>query len=286
MLEILIEMLPTSLIQALLIALLAIGVMIPFKLLNLPDLTAEGSYPIGAIICATMLVSNVDPISAIIGATAAGGLLGLFTAFLYLRYNINTLLAGIIVSTITYSINLRIMGRPSIALFDATTIFSCFTDNDLNKILLLTFFLFALTFLLFKFLNTEKGLRFRTTGLNQNMAYSYGVNKDGYVLLGFFIANCFNAFSGAIIAQVQAYVDINMGVGIVINALAALMIGETIVSTNTLSKQLLSPIVGALVYQLLQSIVLTIGFEPSDFRMITGILVIFALALKAKKLSP
>ncbi|MGE3320442.1 MAG: ABC transporter permease [Candidatus Berkiella sp.] len=266
-------MIESGLLYGMVLSLVALGVMIPFRLLNFPDLTAEGAYPLGGALTAALLIHHVPPMLAIVLATLAGGLLGVGTAYLHLRFRLNTLLSGIILSTMIYSVNLRLMGKPNVPLFDVAHLFS----GDLLALLALNAALFALGYLL---LNTHKGLRFRAVGLNPHCAEKLGVPLARYILCGLFIGNALSALAGSLIVQVQHYGDIGMGFGIVIHALAALMVGESLIGNQTLLKQVLAPLIGALIYQQIQGLALSLGLAPTDLKFITGGIVLLAISFK------
>lgn len=273
MIDTFLSLVPSGLLHGLMLAIVAIGVMIPFRLLNFPDLTAEGAYPLGGALCAALLINQVPPIAAIGIATCCGGLLGLGTAFLHLRFRLNTLLSGIILSTMVYSVNLRLMGKPNVALFNIAGLF----NGELLVLLSINLLLMAAILFL---LTTEKGLRFRAVGLNPACAQKLGVHLSRYIFVGLFIGNALSALAGSLIVQIQHYADIGMGFGIVIHALAALMIGESILGTQTLTRQVLAPLVGALIYQQVQGLALSLGLAPTDLKFITGAIVLFALSYK------
>ncbi len=274
------ELVLTGILQGLVLAFIACGIMIPFRLLNFPDLTAEGSYPLGGAACVSMIILGVYPIIAIIFASILAGVLGIATAFVHLRYKVNTLLAGIIISTIVYSMNLRLMGKPNIGLFDHQTLL---TEASMTMKILLVLGVFIIFMsALYLFLNTEMGLRLRSVGLNPGFAAKSSVNIAGYSFLGLFLGNAYVGFAGGLMVQVQNYMDIGMGTGIVIHAIAALMIGESIVGNKNLRRQLLAPFVGALIYQQIQGLVLFMGMPPSDLKLLTGGLVLAIIALQYK----
>lgn len=280
MIDSLIEIIPSGILQGLILSLLAIGVMIPFLILNFPDLTAEGAYPLGAVISASLIVSNFNPILSILIATIFAGLLGIGTAFLNIKYKVNSLLAGIILSTMVYSINLRLMGKPNIAIFNYDTIFDGFGSGFTYKILILLVITLTVIAAILWFLNTEKGLQFRAVGQNPEFAKKQSINLKANIFLGLFVGNALCGLAGALMVQIQSYADVTIGVGIVIHTLAAIMIGEKIVGTNSLTKLVFSPIIGALIYQQIQGIALTIGLAPSDLKFLTGSIVLFIIALK------
>jgi putative ABC transport system permease protein len=273
MIETLLSLMPSGLLYGFILALVAQGVMIPFRLLDFPDLTAEGAYPLGGALCAFLLIHHINPLLAMVIAAIAGGFLGLGTAYLHLRYQLNTLLSGIILSTMIYSVNLRLLGKPNEPLFEVANLMS----GNLLMLFLFALVLFSVTFLL---LNTEKGLRFRAVGLNPHCAAKLGVNLSRNILFGLFVGNALSALAGSMIVQIQHYADIGMGFGIVIHALAALMIGETLIGNQTLLRQVLAPFVGALVYQQIQGLALGLGLAPTDLKFITGAIVLLTISYK------
>jgi putative ABC transport system permease protein len=268
----------TSIQQGLVLALITYAVMIPFRLLSFPDLTAEGGYPLGGAVCASLLLVHVHPLIAISVACLASGLMSIGTGLIYLRLKVNSLLAGIILSTMAYSINLRLLGKPNAALFNTPSLFNQ-TDTLIN-ILVLILVLMFLIFMLILFLRTEYGLKLRAVGLNPEFARRNGISVNHFTLLGLFFAGCFTGLAGGFIVQLQHYMDVGMGAGIVIHALAALMIGEAIVGKQALCRQLCAPIIGALVYQQIQGAALSLGLAPSDLKFFTGCLVLIVIAMQ------
>ncbi len=273
MIESYLSLAPSGLLYSFILAIVALGVMIPFRLLNFPDLTAEGAYPLGGALSAVLLIHGYSPIIAMIFATLSGGLLGLGTAYLHMRLRLNTLLCGIILSTMMYSVNLRLMVKPNVPLFDIVALFPA---NMLLLCVLNLLFLGACYY----FLCTEKGLRFRAVGLNPHCSAKQSISVTRYIFLGLFLGNALSAFAGSLMVQVQHYADISMGLGIVIHALAALMIGESLLGTQTLLKQLAAPLVGAIIYQQIQGLALAMGLAPTDLKLITGMIVLLAISYK------
>ncbi|MBA8667482.1 ABC transporter permease [Holosporaceae bacterium 'Namur'] len=276
-----IDLFPSGLQQGLLLAIVATGIAIAFRLLNFADLTPEGTYTLGGSVYASLIILEVNPILATAIAVLFGGLIGIITAFLHIRLKIDTLLAGIILSTMLYSVNLRLMGKPNIALFDHPGLFSCFPQTQIIKISILLLICLIIAALSYFFLNTEKGLRFRSVGLNPEFAEKQGTNINLYIMLGLFAGNALASLAGSLTVQVQEYADIGMGIGIVIHALAALMIGESVIGTDSMLKVVGAPIIGALIYQQIQGLALAIGFAPSDLKLVTGLIVLITLGCKA-----
>lgn len=282
-----VNLVPITLAQSLLYGFVALGIMIPFRLLSFPDLTCEGSFPLGGCLCAALLVAGVAPVISIIIAVVAGILAGCATAFIHLRFKINTLLAGILMITILWSVNLRIMGKSNIPLFAAPSFFDgIYPGFTLNVSVQIVFWLLvavALVALLYWFLSTDLGLAVRATGANEAMARAQGVNTWAITIAGVGAANGLTAFAGASVAQVQGYADVQMGFGILINALAALIIGEAVVGRTSIFRQVLAPFVGSIVYYQVISAGLALGLHPSDLKLVTGLFVLIMLALPKRK---
>jgi putative tryptophan/tyrosine transport system permease protein len=270
-----IESIITGLQQGLLLSLVAFGIMISFRLIRFADLSAEGAYPFGGAVAACLFLWYPSTILATVGALVAGGFLGLGTAWVHLRFKVNTLLAGIILSTMIYSVDLRLMGKPNIALLNSAL-------SGINIWVLGALVLCVMLPLVY-FLLTEYGLRLRAVGYNPDCAKDQGVSVTGYTFLGLFIANAYTGFAGGLMVQCQQYMDIGMGIGIVIHGLAALMIGESVLGNHTLKRQLCAPVVGALIYQQMQGMALSLGCAPSDLKLLTGVIILLMIASSKKQ---
>uniref|UniRef100_A0A7V4TGK2 ABC transporter permease n=1 Tax=Candidatus Caldatribacterium saccharofermentans TaxID=1454753 RepID=A0A7V4TGK2_9BACT len=282
--------------EGLLFGILALGVFITFRCLNFPDLTVDGSYPLGAAVFALMMYRGYGPIAGVVGALAAGALAGLFTGVLHTFSRIPALLSGILTMICLYSINLRIMGRPNISLSENLghrTIFVILRDAfpTVPEVYVRFLFLFALLvvlkFLLDAFLQTEIGLSIRATGDNETLVATQGINPDDMKLIGISLSNALVALSGAMFAQYQSFVDINMGIGMVISGLASVIVGEVLLRGKTIFVMTLQVIVGSVVYRLATAVALnwgySIGFKPYDLKLFTGILVIIILSFPVLK---
>lgn len=280
MIHTLIEIAPSGLLQGLILALLVTGVMIPFRLLDFPDLTAEGSYPLGGALCASLIIAGIHPAFALCVACICAGMLGIGTAFIHIKYKVNTLLAGIILSTMVYSINLRVMGKPNVALFELPSLFDNLSGGVSTQIITLLVINCVVLGAFYLYLNTEKGLRFRAVGLNPRFAEKQGINLNKNIAAGLFIGNALSGLAGALLVQIQGYADIGIGIGIVIHALAAMMIGEKIVGTGTITRLSIAPFVGSILYQQAQGIALSAGLAPSDLKLLTGAIVLGIIALR------
>jgi putative ABC transport system permease protein len=276
-----IDLFLTGILHGLILAFVAYAIMIPFRLLNFPDLTAEGAYPLGGAVCAISLTFSAPPLIAILLGALSAGCMGVATSLIHLRLRVNTMLAGIILSTMAYSVNLRLLGKPNIALFEKAALFSSsFLGGEILTLVLL---LFACTTLLALFLRTDFGLRLRAVGLNPDFAAKQRINIERYTILGLFLAGCLSGLAGGLIIQVQSYMDIGMGVGMVIHGLASLMIGEAIIGNHNTGRQLLAPLIGALVYQQIQGLALSVGLAPSDLKFFTGTVVLAVIALQRRE---
>lgn len=270
----------------LLFGLVALGVYISFRILNFPDLTVDGSLPLGAGVAAIMIVAGINPYLATLAAFFAGCAAGLVTAWLNVRLKILHLLASILTMIALFSINLRVMGKPNIALLGVDTVFTPFEGLGLpfywvNPIVLLVV-LIAAKILLDRFLLSETGLAMRATGANQRMARAQGIDTGRMTLLGIALSNGMVAFAGALFAQLQGGADITMGVGVIVIGLAAVILGEAVMSTRTIVLATLACILGSIVYRLMVAVALNadvLGLQAQDLKLITAVLVVAAMTL-------
>ncbi len=284
-----VSIIPVTLAQSLLLAFVVLGIMIPFRMLNFPDLTSEGAFPLGGCVCGVLLAAGASPLIAIAAALAVGFVAGCCTAFIHLRFRIHTLLAGILMMTMLYSINLRIMGKSNLSVFGSPTVFDWVPfarpGFPASKIIVAGLIALVVFLLLNMFFKTEKGTAVRAVGANPDMAEAQGINVWAATIGGVGLASAFSATSGALMVQSQGFADVNMGLGILINGLAALMIGEAIIGKQTVRRQLLAPFVGAIVYYQLVSFCLAAGMPPTDLKLATGLFVLAMLALPSLKRS-
>jgi putative ABC transport system permease protein len=277
------NLLPVTLLQGMIYAFVAMGIMIPFRLLSFPDLTAEGAFPFGGSVAAACIAGGLDPLLATLAGAAAGFIAGAVTAGLHVSLKLNTLLCGILVLTMLFSIDIRIMGKPNIALFAYGDIFQIILDGRSTDLWARIGLVFALVLLcgtaLHWLLRTQAGLALRAVGASQTMARAQGISVSRMLILGVGLAGCFSGLGGAIVAQNQSFADVNMGFGVLVNGLASLIIGEQIVGRSRLAQQIVAPVAGALIYFQLLSLALSVGLQPSDLKLFTGLLVIALLAL-------
>jgi putative ABC transport system permease protein len=275
--------------QGLAYGIAALGVFLTYRILKFPDLTVDGSFVTGAAVASLLLVNHVlDPFSVLLVAFAAGALAGMITGLLNTRLGITNLLAGVLTMIMLYSINLRIMGRPNISLLRVDTAMRIVerlwtplgTLSILAFILLLTL---ATKLLVDAFLKTEVGFALRATGDSEEMITAQGVNTKTMKVLGLAFSNGLVALSGALIAQYGGFADIGMGIGMIVTGLAAVIIGGTLIRSSRVGWMTVSVLVGSLVYRVAVSLALryghVVGFQASDLKLITAILVVLALVL-------
>ena len=279
------NLVPITLVQGLLYAFIALAVMIPFRLLSFPDLTSEGSFPLGGCVCAVLLLANVHPLLATLIAVASGMLAGAATALIHLRFRINTLLSGILVMTILYSVNLRVLGKANVALLSNETVLSAISKdlsmNTSQQLVAFTVLAVAAISVLYWFLNTESGLSLRAVGVNRTLSPSLRISPWFWTIAGLALAGGCAGLAGAVVVQLQGFADVQMGFGVLITGLAALIIGETLIGRGTVGRQLAAPLLGSIVYYQLISLGLAIGLKPADLKLATGVFVLLTLALPA-----
>jgi len=270
----------------LLFALVALGVFLSFRVLQFPDLTVDGSFPLGAAVCASLIVVEVNPYVATFVAALAGACAGMVTAWLNVRLKILHLLASILTMIALYSVNLRIMGRPNIALLGENTVFSPLESWDTPSYIALPIMLTVLVVLvklaLDWFLNSEIGLAMRATGVNPRMARAQGIHTDRYILGGMALSNALVAVAGALFAQSQGAADVTLGVGVIVVGLAAVIGGEAVMSTRTVFRATLACIIGSILYRLAVAGALNadmLGLKAQDLNLITAVLVTLAMVL-------
>ncbi|WP_337383317.1 ABC transporter permease [Acidaminococcus timonensis] len=283
-----IDLLLPTISQGLLWSLLALGVYITFRVLDIADLTVEGSFPLGASVAVTLLVKDVNPVTAILAAALAGGISGVVTGLLHTKLKIPALLAGILTMIALYSVNLRIMGKANISLLGKETAFTVL-ENALgvaySQAVLLVGILSCVVFSAFMywFFGTEIGAAIRATGYNPQMIRAQGVDTNGMLLIGLFFSNALVAVAGSLVAQSNGFADVGMGVGTIVIGLASVIIGEVLFGTRSFKNSLISVILGSIVYRLVIAIVLQMGMPPNDLKLFTAVLVAIALSLPMVK---
>ena len=270
--------------------------LISFRLLRFPDLTVDGSFPLGGAVCAILIANGHDPYTSTVAATLAGAAAGAVTAWLNVKLRIMDLLASILMMIALYSINLRIMGAPNVPLITEPTLFSLlqptWLPDYMGRPLLLAVVVVAAKFALDWFLGTQTGLAIRATGSNGRMARAQGVNTGAMILLGMALSNALVALAGALFAQTQGGSDISMGIGTIVIGLAAVIVGESILPSRRLLLVTLAVILGAIVYRFFIALALNsdfIGLQAQDLNLVTAVLVVLALVLprlRKKRVKP
>jgi len=261
--------------QGLLFALVAMGVYITYKILDFPDLSVDGTFPLGASISAALLINGVNPWISILIATIGGAIAGSITGFLHVKLKISNLMSGILVMMGLYSVNLRIMGKSNIPLFNTNYIFK---STAVNSIFIILAIVVVVKIILDLFLKTKAGFLLTAVGDNEQVVSSLGVNKNLVKVLGLAISNGLVALAGALTAQHQGFADVTMGTGIVVMGLAAVIIGVSIFGKISFIKATTLSIFGAIIYKLVIAIALWMKLNPNDLKILTAVLVAVALA--------
>jgi len=274
----------------LIFGLVALGVFLSFRIINFPDLTVDGSFPLGGAVAAALIVAGVNPFAATAAAIVAGALSGYLTAWLNVHLRIMQLLASILVMIALYSVNLRIMGKPNVALINDATVFSLVAFGNIPeywlKPLVLLVIVIAAKVLIDLFFASELGLAMRATGGNPRMARAQGISTNRLTVWGLALSNALVALAGALFVQTQGGADISMGIGTIVIGLAAVIIGETILPARSLVITTLACILGAVLYRFFIALALNsdfIGLKAQDLNLVTAVLVAFALLVPTYK---
>ena len=281
------ELIISTVAQGLLWSVMAMGVFITFRTLNIADLSVEGSFPLGGAVAAVLLAEKFNPATAIVAAGVAGMLAGAVSGLLYTKLKIPALMAGILTMIALYSVNLRVMGKANLSLLNTDTIFTSLEFLKLSPNL--TTFVaglciaIAIPLWLYWFFGTEIGMAVRATGNNPQMIRAMGVNTDDMFLLGLVLSNGLVAVSGALIAQDNGFADVGMGAGTIVIGLASVIIGEVVFGTRNFKNSLISVVLGSILYRIVIAVVLYLGMPPNDLKLFTAILVAIALSLPLVK---
>lgn len=269
--------------QGLMWSILAIGVFLSFRVLDVPDMTCEGSFPLGGAIAASMIAAGASPWLAIAAGALGGLLAGIVTGILYTKLKIPAILAGILTMIALYSVNLHVMGKANISLLRVDTIFSTtasllHVSNSVAAFLVPAVLLFLCSAFIYWFFGTELGMCIRATGYNTQMVRAQGVNTDTMIIIGLFISNALIGLCGAVVAQNNGFADVGMGIGTIIIGLASVIIGEVILGVDSFSASLAAVILGSVLYRVVIAVVLYMGMPPNDLKLFTAIIVVLALA--------
>lgn len=275
----------TSIELGLLYTPLVIGVFLTFRILNFPDLTAEGSFVTGAAVTAIAISGGVPGILAIFIGAMAGFVGGGLTAFLHIFLGVGKILSGILSLSMLYTINLRLMHGPNISLINQPNIIGLFKTpmNHFNLIFLLIIFVTLSKFAIDWFLQTELGLRLRATGDNELTAQSFAINTKFTKFIGMGLSNAFIGMAGGLIAQYQGFSDISMGTGVVILGLASLIMSEVLISNGKITIATFAIVIGAILYQLIVNFALQLGLLGTDIKLVTALIVVISLFVGSNK---
>jgi putative ABC transport system permease protein len=287
-------------IIGLILALLALGIFISFRVFDFPDITVEGSFTLGAVLGAMLIVRGMNPLLACLIAFAGGMIAGALTGLIHTRFKINPLLSGILVMTALYSVNLHILGRSNLPMPGAVTVFSSLEQisqwifggqekvillgwsvdaKDLLVLLAALVVVSIICIVLKWFFKTHLGTAMRATGDNAQMIRALGVNTKNMIVFGIALANGFVALSGAMMAQFQGFADVQMGIGMMVWGLASVIIGQAIVGETSVGYVIFGAVLGSVLFRLLVAIALRLGMNPNDLKIITAAFVFIALIL-------
>lgn len=286
----------TGLQQGSIYSFMALGVLLTFRILGFPDLTVEGTFPLGAAVTARFVVDGINPVLAVLLGACAGGMAGAATGFIHTRLKVNNILAGILTASGIYTVMLRCMGRPNTALLGYDSFFDqvlemiqivpgelSLREMQVTVILLLLVMTIAVRILLGWFLNTDLGLTVRATGSNERMISALGVNIKQTKLLTLIIANFLVGLSGALACQSQGFADVGMGIGVLVAAIASVILGEILFGRKSLSRLLSGVILGSVLYRALLALGLRLNLPAEDFKLVTAVMVLIVLSFPAIK---
>lgn len=275
----------TALQMALCLGPMAMGIFITMKVFNIPDITTDGSYTLGAVVTAVLLSANVPLWIVLPICILCGALAGTITGFIHTKLGIDALLSGILVMTALYSVNLIILGRSNIPLIGTASIFDLLSlpfAGSLNALLIAALFVLILLFLIIYLLRTDFGIAMRATGNNPVMTKAMGVNNDRIKIIGLAMANGLTATSGFLVAQYQGFADINMGIGIVITGLGSVLIADAIrlwTGLRKIGRQIMLVLFGCMIFQAVLAFTLSVGVDPNLLKMVTALFVLTIVAI-------
>ncbi|AGM98553.1 ABC transporter permease [Streptococcus iniae] len=274
-------MIISSVSQGLLWGILGLGIYLTFRILNFPDMTTEGSFPLGGAVAVTLMNYGHNPFLATFLAVLAGAMAGLVTGLLYTKGKIPTLLAGILVMTSCNSLMLMVMGRANLGLHDIKRLQDYLPfSTDVNMLLMGLMAVVVMILLLIYFLYTDLGQAYIATGDNQDMAKSFGINTDRMEVMGLVVSNALIALSGALVSQQDGYADVSKGIGVIVIGLASIIIGEVLYSTGlTLLERLIAIVVGSILYQFLISSVIALGFNTNYLKLFSAMVLAICLMI-------
>lgn len=275
----------TALLQGLCFSGIALGIYISMKIFNIPDITSNGSYTLGGVLTAVLLTRHLPGYLVLPAVVFIGGISGAITGVIHTKLRINPLLAGILVMTALYSINLTLMGRSNLPLIGTWSVFTFIQvvgNVNQNTLLLLGFIVLTITLLIGYLLKTDFGIAMRATGNSESMIRSLGVNTDRMKIIGLALANALTAVSGYLITQFQGFADINMGIGIVVIGLGSVIIAEVLINWLRIASIwiiLALVLAGAVIFQLVLAVTLSIGVDANLLQLVTAVFVLLIVSL-------
>jgi putative ABC transport system permease protein len=279
----------TALLQGLCFSGIALGIYISMKIFNIPDITTDGSYTLGGVVTAILLTRHLPGCFILPAVILAGGIAGAITGIIHTKLKINALLAGILVMTALYSVNLTMMGRSDLPLINTSSIFTLlhFSGNpNYDTFWILSFFVLVITLLVGYLLKTDFGIAMRATGNSETMVRALGVNTDRMKITGLALANALTAVSGYLVTQFQGFADISMGIGIVIVGLGSVIIAETIINWLNITSvwiMLVLVLAGAVIFQLVLAFTLSIGVDANLLKLVTAVFVLLIVSIPRLK---
>ncbi|EMF0061940.1 ABC transporter permease [Enterococcus hirae] len=280
-------MIVSAISQGMLWAILGLGIFMTYRILDFPDMTTEGSFPLGGAVCVTAITHGISPVLATLLGVGAGMLAGLVTGLLYTKGKIPVILAGILVMSGLNSVILFVMRTPNLSLLNHSILQDTFNGLHLpdyfDTVLLGLLALSLLIGVLLFFFNTDLGQGYIATGDNETMARSLGIKTDRMKILGLTLSNGVIALSGALVAQNDGYADVNKGIGVIVIGLASIIIGEVIFHELTLAERLIAIVVGSIIYQLLILIVIKLGFDTTYLKLFSAIILAICLMIPQLK---
>ncbi len=275
----------SALLLGLCLSAMSLGIFITMKIFRIPDITTDGSYTLGAAVTAILLTQGWSLVPIIGLAMLAGALAGVLTGLVHTRLRVDALLAGILVMTGLYSVNLTLLGRSNIPLLNQTTIFRAlapFANPIYNELLVSVLFIGIMSGLLAYLLRTDFGIAMRATGSRESMTRALGINNQAMKIIGLALANALTALSGFLVAQYQNFTDINMGIGIVIIGLGSVLVGDTLINWLRIKLiwiQLLFIVSGSILFQMVLAVALTLGIDPNLLKLVTAVFVLIIVGI-------
>ena len=281
------DFLLTAFLQGLGYSALGLGVFLSLRIFNIPDITTDGSYTLGGAVTAMLITSGMNPFTTLFAVVISGMLAGATTGWILTKFKIHPLLAGILVMTALYSVNLMVMGRSNIPLINNNDIYICFESSGRNTSVAIVLLMMVILLIIkvYYLLKTDFGIAMRATGNSETMVRSMGVNTANLKIAGLSIANGLTALSGYLMTQYQGFADINMGIGIVVSGLGSVMIGEAVLNRwmqKGILVHLLAVIVGSVLFRMIIAAALSFGLNPNYLKLITALIVLIIVAFSTR----